>query len=326
MSILTIEDLNVALPFQGKMVPIVDGVSLQVQRGKVLGIAGESGSGKTVSAMTVMGLLPKTAKISGSIDYNNTELLGLSEHKLQQIRGEEIAMIFQDPLSSLHPMLTIGEQLTDHVRYHNKVSKKEAKARAIELLEMVRLPNPTKTIKGYPHQLSGGMRQRVAIAIALACNPSVLIADEPTTALDVTVQAGIIELLKKLTQEQNLAVMIVTHDLGVLSSIADDLVIFYAGRIVESSSAKEVFQNPQHPYTQALLAAIPHQDPSDPKKIELKPMRGSPPGVGEWPQGCSFNPRCDVAIDQCTVFEPSLLPVAPQHEVACLVRTGEADS
>lgn len=318
MSLLTIEDLSISLPVQGRMLPIVEGVNLQVDRGEVLGIAGESGSGKTMSAMAVMGLLPKEAEISGAIKYEGRELLELNEREMQQIRGNDIAMVFQDPLSSLHPMLTIENQLTDHLRKHQKVTKQHARERAEELLRLVQLPNPAKTLRVYPHQLSGGQRQRVAIAIALACEPSLLIADEPTTALDVTVQAGIIELFRDLTQQMDIGVMIVTHDLGVLSSIADRLAVFYAGEVVETSKASAVFKHPTHPYTEALLAAVPHRTEND--EIELQPMRGTPPAAGEWVEGCRFNPRCAYAERACFVKRPPLLEAQPGHRVACHVR------
>ncbi len=318
MSLLSIENLSIALPVDGRILPIVEGVSLQVSRGEVLGIAGESGSGKTMSAMAVMGLLPKDAIVTGSIRFEGKELIGMGEREFRSIRGNDIAMVFQDPLSSLHPMLTVEKQLTDHLRKHKRMSRHDARVRAEELLRLVQLPNPAKLLRVYPHQLSGGQRQRVAIAIALACEPSLLIADEPTTALDVTVQAGIIELLLDLTRKIDIGVMIVTHDLGVLSSIADRLAVFYAGGIVETAGAAAVFRHPTHPYTEALLAAVPHRD--DDGDIDLKPMRGTPPAAGEWAEGCRFNPRCDYVERQCYVIDPVLLEATPGHQVACHVR------
>lgn len=318
MSLLEVTDLTIKLPIGSQMRTIVDRVNLKVRRGEVLGIAGESGSGKTLSAMSIMGLLPKEAEVSGEICFEGRELLGLSEREFRSLRGNDIAMVFQDPLSSLHPMLTIEKQLTDHLRKHKRVSRKAARDRAEELLALVQLPNPAKTLGVYPHQLSGGQRQRVAIAIALACEPSLLIADEPTTALDVTVQAGIIELLLSLTKTINIGVIIVTHDLGVLSSIANDLAVFYAGEVVESSTSARVFQAPKHPYTEALLAAIPHA--SDSGEIDLQPMKGSPPAAGEWGGGCKFYPRCDFAVRKCSLEPPKLAEAQPGHEVACHVR------
>ena len=318
MSLLAVEDLSISLPIGGRMVPIVEGIDLSLDRGEVLGIAGESGSGKTLSAMAVMGLLPKEAEVGGSIRFEGRELTALGEREFGRIRGNEIAMVFQDPLSSLHPMLTVEGQLTDHLRKHRRLSRRAARARATELLELVRLPNPARTLRAYPHQLSGGMRQRVAIATALACEPSLLIADEPTTALDVTVQAGIIELLLHLTGEMDIGVMIVTHDLGVLSSIADRLAVFYAGRIVETAAASTVFRHPAHPYTEALLAAVPHGDAAG--DVVLQPMRGAPPGAGEWAEGCRFNPRCALTESRCRVRVPQLLDISPGHSVACHVK------
>lgn len=322
MSLLSIQDLTISLPIDGRMVPIVDGVNLRVERGEVLGIAGESGSGKTLTAMSVMGLLPKEAQVDGSITYGERELVGASERDFRIIRGNEIAMIFQDPLSSLHPMLTVEAQLTDHLRKHRKVNARVARARAMELLDLVRLPNPKKTLRAYPHQLSGGMRQRVAIAAALACEPSLLIADEPTTALDVTVQAGIIDLLVQLTSEVDIGVIIVTHDLGVLSSIADRLAVFYAGEVVETGVSGEVFRTPTHPYTEALLAAVPHRE--DDGAVTLRPMRGSPPAAGAWDEGCRFRDRCDLAERACASSNPKLQEIAIGHQVACHVRGGTA--
>lgn len=318
MSLLEVTDLSIALPIGGRVVPIVEHIDLRVERGEVLGIAGESGSGKTLSAMAVMGLLPKEAHVSGSIRFDGRELVGLSEREFRRIRGRDIAMVFQDPLSSLHPMLPIGGQLTDHLRKHRSMNRRGAEQRATELLELVRLPNPSKTLSAYPHQLSGGMRQRVAIATALACEPALLIADEPTTALDVTVQAGIIDLLLNLTQEMSIGVMIVTHDLGVLSSIADRLAVFYAGEVVETAQAADVFQRPTHPYTEGLLAAVPHR--TDSGEVTLQPMRGTPPAAGEWEEGCRFSPRCSYVEPSCRVARPVLREIDAAHSVACHVK------
>lgn len=318
MSLLEVSNLSIALPIGGRLVPIVEGIDLRVERGEVLGIAGESGSGKTLSAMAVMGLLPKDAEVTGSIRFDGRELVGLSEREFRRIRGRDVAMVFQDPLSSLHPMLTVGDQLTDHLRAHRGVGRRAARARAMELLELVRLPNPARTLGAYPHQLSGGMRQRVAIATALACEPALLIADEPTTALDVTVQAGIIELLLNLTEQMDIGVMIVTHDLGVLSSIADRLAVFYAGEVVETASAAAVFRAPTHPYTEALLAAVPHRSGSG--EITLQPMRGAPPAAGEWAEGCRFSPRCPHVEPACRAARPVLMETEAGHSVACLVK------
>lgn len=252
MSALTITDLDVDL---GR--PVVRGLSLTLEPGKIQGLAGESGSGKTVTSLAVLGLLPRTARVSGSIRVGETEVIGLKTAALNKVRGRRVAMVFQDPSASLHPQLTVGHQLTDHVRKHLKVDRKAAKGHALELLERVRVLNPEAALGRYPHQFSGGQRQRVAIAIALACDPDVLLADEPTTALDVTVQAGILRLIRDLADERRLAVLLVTHDLGVLSAIADDIAVMRQGEIVESATRAELFGNPQHAYTRELLSAMP---------------------------------------------------------------------
>ncbi|MBX0301969.1 ABC transporter ATP-binding protein [Cryobacterium sp. 1639] len=241
---------------------VVRGVSLDLRAGRVQGLAGESGSGKTVTAMSVLGLLPRTATVTGSIRLGETELVGLRRRELSAVRGRRVAMVFQDPSASLHPQLTVGHQLTDHVRRHLKLSKAAARSHAVELLARVRVPDPGNALGRYPHQFSGGQRQRIAIAIALACDPEVLLADEPTTALDVTVQAGILHLLRDLAIERNLAVLLVTHDLGVMSAIADDVAVMRHGLIVESGTREQIFLAPSHEYTRALLAAMPDSAPA----------------------------------------------------------------
>ncbi|MGO3885280.1 MAG: ABC transporter ATP-binding protein [Mycetocola sp.] len=249
---LSITDLHISI---GR--PLVKGISIDLYPGRITGLAGESGSGKTLTSMAVLGLLPRGADVSGSIRCAGTELVGARRSELSQIRGRRVAMIFQDPSSSLHPQLSVGVQLTDHVRTHLGLSRSAARAHAIELLERVQVPDPESAIKRYPHQFSGGQRQRIAIAIALACDPDVLLADEPTTALDVTVQAGILQLLKQLAAERNLAVLLVTHDLGVMSAIADEVAVMRGGQIVERGERQQLFTHPQHPYTRQLLAALP---------------------------------------------------------------------
>ncbi|HWM33919.1 MAG TPA: ABC transporter ATP-binding protein [Pseudolysinimonas sp.] len=257
MSALVVEDLQVQIPGPDREpITIVSEIGMRVEPGRILGIAGESGSGKTISSLAVMGLLPRGSRVTGSILLGGTELVGMRESQLRGLRGRRVAMVFQDPLSSLHPMLTIGAQMTDHMRRHLGLNRSDATRKAADLLGRVRLPNPQKLVDVYPHQLSGGMRQRVAIAIALACDPQVLIADEPTTALDVTVQAGILELFDQLRSEIGIATVVITHDLGVLSSIADDMVVFQSGRIVESGPSGELFTAPKHPYTRTMLAAL----------------------------------------------------------------------
>lgn len=320
MTLLRIDHLNVSLPVAGRYLPVLVDVNLALEAGQILGVAGESGSGKTMTGLSVLQLLPPGARREGAITLEGRNLLELSPRQMREVRGRDVAMVFQDPMSSLHPMLQIGRQLTDHLIKHRKVSRAVAKARAVELLEQVRLPSPERTLKAYPHQLSGGMRQRVAIAIALACDPKVLIADEPTTALDVTVQAGILALLDTLRRETGVGILVITHDLGVLSSIADDLAVFYAGRVIEQAPASDVFRRPTHPYTSALLAALPHVAGAD-GGLALRPMRGTPPGIGEWPTGCAFAPRCEHAVDECQTGVPGLDEVAAGHDVACFVAT-----
>jgi peptide/nickel transport system ATP-binding protein len=255
--ILRVENLEIAFGSS----TVVRGIALELRAGRVQGLAGESGSGKTVTAMSVLGLLPRTATVSGSIRLGETELVGMRGRALRNVRGQRVAMVFQDPSASLHPQLTVGHQLTDHMRRHLKLDRRALQARAIELLDRVRVPDPESALKRYPHQFSGGQRQRIAIAIALACDPEVLLADEPTTALDVTVQAGILHLLRDLAIERNLAVLLVTHDLGVMSAIADDVAVMRHGLIVETGSREQVFLHPTHDYTRTLLAAMPDSAP-----------------------------------------------------------------
>jgi oligopeptide/dipeptide ABC transporter ATP-binding protein len=316
VSTLAVDGLRVRLSTPAGDVTVVDGVDYDVQPAEVLGIAGESGSGKTISMLALLGLLPDGAKVEGTARFGGEDLIAMSRRRLRGISGRELAMVFQDPFTSLHPMLSVGQQLTEHVRLHLRLDRRAATARAVELLEDVRIPDPHAALRRYPHQFSGGMRQRVAIAIALACRPKLLIADEPTTALDVTVQAGILRLLERLRREHELAVILITHDLGVLSSIADRVSIFYAGRIVETGARKEVLQHPRHPYTRALLDALPH--PEAAKDQELVAIAGSPPTPGRIPAGCAFHPRCGYAIEVCSQAVPPLEPVGPRR-LACHV-------
>jgi oligopeptide transport system ATP-binding protein len=304
MSLLEVDELRVRLRGASGLLTVVDGVDYRVEQGEVFGIAGESGSGKTVSMLSLLGLLPEGAVVDGSVRFQGQDLLRLTPSKLRRISGHQLAMVFQDPMTSLHPMLTIGRQLTEHVRRHLGLGRGAARSRALELLEQVRIPDPAAALHAYPHQFSGGMRQRIAIAIALACRPRLLIADEPTTALDVTVQAGILRLLDRLRRESDLAVLLITHDLGVMSSIADRVSVFYAGRVVESGSCGEVLRTPRHPYTRALLDALPH--PEAPRDQPLVAIPGAPPSPGSIPAGCAFNPRCAYAREPCRTDVPPL--------------------
>lgn len=262
-AVLSLRDLTVQLGPKQAQRDIVRGVSLDLEAGRIHGLAGESGSGKTVTAMAILGLLPPSATLGGSITLQGEEILGRSPRAMNQIRGTRIAMVFQDPSASLHPQLTVGAQLTDHVRHHLGMNKREARDHAVDLLRQVRVPEPMAALKKYPHQFSGGQRQRIAIAMALACDPEVLLADEPTTALDVTVQAGVLHLLRDLVNDRNLAVLLVTHDLGVMSAVADDISVMRYGRVVEHGSREQVFTRPSHPYTRELLAAMPDAQESE---------------------------------------------------------------
>jgi oligopeptide/dipeptide ABC transporter ATP-binding protein len=315
--VLTVEGLRVRLPTPSGDVTVVDGVDYDVQPGEVFGIAGESGSGKTVSMLALLGLLPERSTVEGSARFAGQELIGMPRRRLRDISGRDLAMVFQDPYTSLHPMLSVGKQLTEHVRLHLGLDRRASEQRAVQLLADVRIPDPQSALQRYPHQFSGGMRQRLAIAIALACGPKLLIADEPTTALDVTVQAGILHLLDRLRREHELSVVLITHDLGVLSSIADTVSIFYAGRIVESGAREDVLQRPRHPYTKALLDALPH--PEADKDKPLVAIAGAPPSPGRIPGGCPFHPRCPYAIEACSTTMPPLEPVDHGRRLACHV-------
>ncbi len=305
-ALLEVEGLRVGLPTPAGRVTVVDGIDYRVEPGEVFGIAGESGSGKTMSVLALMGLLPPGARVEGRAVFAGRDLLRLRPGELRRICGRELAMVFQDPMTSLHPMLSVGTQLTEHVRRHLGLGRRDAAARALELLREVRIPDPEGSLNAFPHQFSGGMRQRIAIAIALACGPTLLVADEPTTALDVTVQAGIIRLLDRLRRESGLAIVLISHDLGVLSAIADRVAVFYAGRIVEGGVREDVLGRPRHPYTRGLLDALPHPEaPASP----LVAIPGMPPAPGRIPPGCSFHPRCPYALDSCSQSVPPLAPV-----------------
>jgi peptide/nickel transport system ATP-binding protein len=319
--LLEVKDLVVHFETEDGIVQAVDGISYSVDRGSALGIVGESGSGKSVSSMTVMGLTRAgNARISGSIMFDGRDLLAASDEEIRRVRGGEIAMIFQDPMSSLHPFYKIGHQLVEAHRSHNDVSKAKARDRAIEMLGLVGIPDPRQRIDGYPHEFSGGMRQRVMIAMALINDPKLLIADEPTTALDVTVQAQILELIQKLQTELDTAVVMITHDLGVVAEVTEKIAVMYAGRIVEYGTADTVFAAPEHPYTWGLLKSIPRLD--TPRDQELVPVYGRPPSLINKPSGCSFHPRCPYVREAHKKIDPLLEPAGgtdPSHTVACLL-------
>jgi peptide/nickel transport system ATP-binding protein len=323
MALLEIKDLKVHFDTDDGLVKAVDGVSYTVDRGKTLGIVGESGSGKSVSSMTLMGLTrAPNARISGEILFEGKDLLQASEAELRKVRGNDIAMIFQDPLSSLHPFYKVGKQIAEAVRVHNDVNKAQAWDRAVEMLGLVGIPEPRKRADAYPHEFSGGMRQRAMIAMALANNPKLLVADEPTTALDVTVQAQILELIERLQAEFDAAVVIITHDLGVVAETADEIAVMYAGRIVERATADTIFHAPEHPYTWGLLGSIPRLD--TPRDEELVPISGRPPSLINLPGGCSFHPRCPYVRDAHRRTEPTLQPIPDDggHVVSCLLDSG----
>ena len=304
-TLLEVEGLQVRLPARGGAITVVDDVAYDVAEGEVFGVAGESGSGKTMSVLALMGLLPPGATTSGRAWFGEFDLLSLSRRQQRNVRGGRIGMIFQDPMTSLHPMLSVGQQLEEPIKQHLGAGRKEARRRAAELLEAVRLPDPERALRAFPHQFSGGMRQRVAVAIALAGEPELLIADEPTTALDVTVQAGIIGLLDALRRERGLSVVLITHDLGVMSAIADRIAVFYAGRVVETGAREDLLQRPRHPYTKALLDALPH--PELPSDHPLVPIAGAPPSPSELPPGCAFHPRCAHRVPSCEAAVPPLV-------------------
>jgi peptide/nickel transport system ATP-binding protein len=302
--LLEVDDLKVRFRTEDGVVRAVDGVSFGLERGKVLGIVGESGSGKSVTAMTILGLTRGVnASFEGEVKYRGENLLHKSESELRRFRGNEIAMIFQDPMTSLNPVYRVGAQVSEVITTHEDVSKEVARRRAVQLLRQVGIPNPERRVDDYPHQFSGGMRQRAMIAMALANNPDILIADEPTTALDVTIQAQIIELIDKLKDEFNSSVILITHDLGVVAEIADEIAVMYAGRIVEFGSTRDIFYDPQHPYTWGLLGSIPRLDEERPDKLHS--ISGAPPSLINLPRGCKFRPRCPHAFDKC-IEEPAL--------------------
>jgi peptide/nickel transport system ATP-binding protein len=318
--LLSVEDLRVSFRTDDGIVHAVDGISYTVAPGRTLGIVGESGSGKTVSSLTTLGLTrSRNAQIEGRILFDGEDLVAADDDKLRRIRGNDVAMIFQDPLSALHPFYKVGAQLTEAMQAHRRISRSAAKSRAVELLELVGIPDPRRRADQYPHEFSGGMRQRAMIAMALSNEPKLLIADEPTTALDVTVQAQILALLQDLQERLGTAIIIITHDLGVVAEIADDIAVMYAGRIIERGSTQDIFHAPQHPYTWGLLSSIPRLD--NPREEELVPISGRPPSLIHRPSGCYFHPRCPYVREAHKRVDPQLQPVDGDdaHVVACLL-------
>jgi oligopeptide/dipeptide ABC transporter ATP-binding protein len=316
MTLLDVRELSVQLQTKSGFATAVDRLSFTVDQGEILGIAGESGSGKTMTALTLLGLLPPHAKVSGSVKFNGQELVGIPSKEWQKIRGAQIAMVFQDPMTSLHPMLSIKVQMTEHMQTHLGISHQKALLEAEELLADVRIPDPKKALDSYAGQFSGGMRQRICIAMALACKPELLLADEPSTALDVTVQAGILSLLDRLRIERQLSIIFITHDLGVLSAITDRLLVLYAGRETESGKTATILQNPRHPYTRGLLDSLPQPES---KEKTLKSISGFPPELGKQPRGCAFANRCSFTQTQCRDIE--LLPnfLSDGHKFICTI-------
>ncbi|MBI4447615.1 ABC transporter ATP-binding protein [Candidatus Woesearchaeota archaeon] len=310
--VLEIKGLHVSFPSSYGEVKAVSNVNLDLHKKETLGLVGESGCGKSVTSLSILKLLPPQAKIQGEIYFKNQNILTMDNKELRRLRGKEIAMIFQDPMSSLNPVFTVGDQIGEALKLHQKMNKKEAKERTIELLKLVKIPDPEKRINDYPHVLSGGMSQRAMIAMALACNPTVLIADEPTTALDVTVQAQILELMGELKEKIDSSIILITHNLGVIAEVADNVAVMYAGKIVEYGNKKDVFKNSKHPYTLGLLESVPKR--GEPK---LKTIEGVVPELINLPPGCSFAPRCNKKTDQCTKITSEL--EGEYHKTRCLV-------
>jgi oligopeptide/dipeptide ABC transporter ATP-binding protein len=317
MSLLNIHSLHTFFKTSSGIVKAVDGVSLSVKKGEILGIVGESGCGKSVLALSILRLLPMPPAFfeQGQIMFNKSDLLKISNEEIRSIRGNRISMIFQEPMTALNPVYTVGNQLAEVYRVHRNMSKKHALEKAVNMLEKVGIPGPKNRLKEYPYQLSGGLRQRVMIAKALACQPQLLIADEPTTALDVTIQAQILDLVIKLRKELGTAIIMITHDLGVIAEITDRVMVMYTGSIMESASTLELFEKPLHPYTRGLLKSIPGTGATE--ENELYEIKGAVPSLLNLPQGCNFNTRCPMAVDICTQKRPELREIYPEHNVAC---------
>ena len=312
---IEVKNLHVGFQNRKSFTTILDGVNFSVEKGETLCIVGESGCGKSLTSLSIMGLLPKTGKVKkGEIVFDGQDLTTLNEKQMSKIRGNEISMIFQEPMTSLNPVHKIGKQISESIKLHQKLNKKQAEEKAIEMLKLVGIPSPEKRIHQYPHELSGGMRQRVMIAMALSCNPKLLIADEPTTALDVTIQAQILELMNKLKSELDMSIIMITHDLGVVSEVADKVLVMYAGKVVEYSDVKSLFTNPQHPYTQGLIESIPKLEED---QEELPVIKGYVPAPDEMPTGCRFSTRCPHAKGYCSTESPPFIVGKETHQVHC---------
>jgi peptide/nickel transport system ATP-binding protein len=323
MSLLDVQDLSVRFDTDDGAVHAVDRLSFSLEAGEVLGVVGESGCGKSVSAMALLQLLPETAHVTGSATFDGRDLIGAPASRLRDIRGREIAFVFQEPMTSLNPAFRIGNQIAEVLRRHLGLSRAQARLRTIELLDLVRIPAPERRVDEYPHQLSGGMRQRVMIAMALACDPKILIADEPTTALDVTIQAGILDLMRDIRGRLGTAIVLITHNLGVVADIADRVIVMYAGRKVEEALVGELYAHPQHPYTIGLLGAIPRPGAAD-EQGRLREIPGRVPSLAELPAACAFAPRCPRADDRTRSERPELREIRPAHVVACFHPGDEA--
>ncbi|MGY4690592.1 ABC transporter ATP-binding protein [Salibacterium sp. K-3] len=322
-SVLQIDDLQTSFFMDGGEIKAVDGVSLQVPKGKTVGIVGESGSGKSITSMSIMRLIRTPGRIkNGSIQLQGEDLLQKTEKDMQKIRGNKISMIFQEPMTSLNPVYTVGQQISEVFRIHQGLSKKDALNKSVDMLKLVGIPSPEERVKQYPHELSGGMRQRVMIAIALACNPELLIADEPTTALDVTIQAQILELMRNLQQELGMSVILITHDLGVVAETCDYVAVMYAGKIVEYADVQTLFKSPKHPYTVGLMQSLPRHDMD---QDELNVIEGNVPKPDEMPEGCRFAPRCPFASDICTKELPDLMETEDGNQVRCWIYSEKWD-
>jgi peptide/nickel transport system ATP-binding protein/oligopeptide transport system ATP-binding protein len=324
--LLEVTDLVTQFPTRAGLVKSVDGVSFSIREGELLGLVGESGCGKSITALSIMGLIGRPGRIvAGSIKFKGEELTSASPDRLRQIRGNDIAMIFQDPMTSLNPVFTVGEQIAEALRLHRNLDRKQAWQGAIEAMKEVAIPSPERRVSDYPHQLSGGMRQRVMIAMALACDPELLIADEPTTALDVTIQAQILELLNELRVSRRLAILLITHDLGVVAEVADRVCVMYTGKIVEESGVDEIFADPKHPYTRGLLRSVPKlTDAGAAKAVRLQTIEGVVPSPTDLPDGCHFAPRCEFRMERCTHGEIPLYQVENDVKVRCVLYDEES--